>query len=246
MSDAQRPPAYGDDLAYVHDVGFGGFAEGAAPGLLGILRKARIRDGRLVDLGCGSGIWAKHLADAGYQLVGVDISAAMIELARRRAPGAEFHVDSFLTFKFPRSRAITALGEVLCYQFDAANSSRALSRLFRRAHDSLEPGGLLVFDVAEVGLDQDRAPTCREGADWACLIRFQYDARREQLTRHIVTFRKVAALYRRSEEIHRLQLYRRNDVAKMLRGAGFRVRPVRRYGDYRLPPGRVAFIARKP
>jgi 2-polyprenyl-3-methyl-5-hydroxy-6-metoxy-1,4-benzoquinol methylase len=83
-----RPPAYNEDLAYIHDVGYGGFAEGAAPGVLRILREAGIGDGLVVDLGCGSGIWARHLTDAGYEVVGVDISPAMIRLARKRAPTA--------------------------------------------------------------------------------------------------------------------------------------------------------------
>jgi hypothetical protein len=34
--------AYKRDLAYVHDVGFGSFAERAAPGVLSILRRGDI------------------------------------------------------------------------------------------------------------------------------------------------------------------------------------------------------------
>src|SRR6516164_10739145 len=115
MNREQPSSFYGVDLAYIHDAGFGGFAEGAAPGLLEILRRNRIRAGTIVDLGCGSGIWARHLTDAGFQVIGVDISAAMIDLARKRAPDAAFHVGSVHEFGFPPCRAITALGEVLCY-----------------------------------------------------------------------------------------------------------------------------------
>jgi hypothetical protein len=41
---------YGEDLAYVHDVGFSGYALGAAPGILGILARGGIREGLVVDL----------------------------------------------------------------------------------------------------------------------------------------------------------------------------------------------------
>src|SRR5262245_4301991 len=98
----KQQPAYDQDLAYIHDVGFAGFANGSAPGLLGILRAAGIGDGLVVDLGCGSGIWARHLTDAGYDVIGVDISKAMIKFARRRAPRAEFHIESFVRFELPR------------------------------------------------------------------------------------------------------------------------------------------------
>jgi ribosomal protein L11 methylase PrmA len=51
------------DLAYIHDQGFGGFAKNASPGLLKLLRERGIHSGLVVDLGCGSGIWARHLQD---------------------------------------------------------------------------------------------------------------------------------------------------------------------------------------
>ena len=57
----KQPGPYDTDLAYVHDQGFGGFARASAPGLLTLLHDAGIRDGRIVDLGCGSGVWAREL-----------------------------------------------------------------------------------------------------------------------------------------------------------------------------------------
>ncbi|MFY9574661.1 MAG: class I SAM-dependent methyltransferase, partial [Blastocatellia bacterium] len=62
--------SYKDDLAYIHDTGFGDFARTAAPGLLEILRTNRIVTGLVVDLGCGSGLWAQALSRAGYEVLG--------------------------------------------------------------------------------------------------------------------------------------------------------------------------------
>ena len=81
---------YGEDLAYIHDVGHAEFALGAAPGILEILDRNGIHDGLIVDLGCGSGLWARELVDAGYRVLGIDISEAMIELSRKRVPEAGF------------------------------------------------------------------------------------------------------------------------------------------------------------
>jgi ribosomal protein L11 methylase PrmA len=50
------PDAYREDLAYIHDVGFGKFAGAAAPVLLDAFNRAHISRGLVVDLGCGSGI----------------------------------------------------------------------------------------------------------------------------------------------------------------------------------------------
>ena len=81
---------YSDDLAYIHDSGYGDFARGAAPALLRALRTSGFQSGLVVDLGCGSGIWAQRLLDAGYKVLGLDISPAMVRLARKKArmPGS--------------------------------------------------------------------------------------------------------------------------------------------------------------
>jgi SAM-dependent methyltransferase len=237
--------AYGDDLAYIHDTGFGAFAAGCAPGLLALLRKAGFETGLVVDLGCGSGIWGRQLLDAGYQVHGVDLSADMIALAKVRAPEATWQVNSFADCEIPNCVAVTAIGEVLSYELRDTHSRSSLPELFARVFAALAPGGLFVFDLGEIGLGQGRPPTYREADDWACLVRFEYDDARDQHTRHITTFRRVGELYRRSHEVHRVQLYRPQEITGLLRLAGFSVRVVRRIGEFPLLPQRVGFVARK-
>ena len=237
--------AYDDDLAYIHDVGFTRFVRNAAPGVLQTLADRGISDGTVVDLGCGSGVWAKELCDAGYDVVGVDISAAMIKLAKRRSPRATLHVASFLEFELPACGAVTALGEVLNYRFDSRNNIGTLRKLFKRVYSALEPNGLLIFDLAGPGRNADTAQRFAVGDDWAVLVDFD-TAQSDRLKRRIVTFRKKGRAYRRCEESHELQLYEPNVIAKLLREIGFRVRTSRKFGDAALYPHATAFIARKP
>src|SRR6185295_18594623 len=143
--------AYQHDLAYIHDAGFGDFAKNSAPGLLEIFRQNAINMGLVVDLGCGSGIWARALSRAGYEVLGIDISPAMIEIARKRVPRGEFRVESLLRFTLPECDAVTSLGECLNYLFDESNSMTQLRRLFGRIYTALKPGGVFVFDIAEPG-----------------------------------------------------------------------------------------------
>jgi len=121
-----------------------------------------------------------------------------------------------------------------------------LHRLFRRVYAALKPGGLLIFDIAEPGRGKGPRQKHKEGADWAVLVEVDEDTRTNRLTRRITSFRKAGELYTRDEEVHRLQLYRRSEVAKQLRDVGFRVRTVRAYGDQPMIEGCVGFIARKP
>jgi len=239
-------PAYNRDLAYIHNVGFRSFAKRSAPGLLGILRRNGICSGLVVDLGCGGGLWARQLADAGYGVLGIDLSPHMIALARRQVPEGTFRTASFLDGNLPPCAAITSLGECLNYLFDQRNGRSSLRRLFREAHQALLSGGLLIFDVAEPGRARGSHRRFWEGGDWACLVEFEHDPRRNRLTRQITTFRKVGPHYRRAEETHVQQLYEGSQLAEDLREIGFRVRTVRGYGKLRFLKGQVGLIARKP
>lgn len=239
---------YGEDVAYIHDQGFLDFARHAAPGLLKIFSQCGVLEGRVVDLGCGSGLWAAELVRAGYDVLGIDQSAAMIAMSRKRAPQGTFRRGSFLTVKLPRCDAVTALGEVFNYLFDGNVGMRTLSCVFSRVYDALRPGGAFVFDVAGPGRLGGKAPFHRhwEGDDWAILADANENAARRELTRRMTSFRKVGRHYRRSEEVHRLRLYKASELARELRRVGFRVRILRGYGELRFKPGWSGFVARKP
>ena len=240
--------AYDRDLAYIHDTGFTGFARKAAPGLLRLLRQNRVPGGMVVDAGCGSGVWARELTDRGYEVLGVDISAYMIRLARRQAPDAQFQVGSFLSAALPPCDAVTSIGECVNYAFDRRSGRKGLAQFFRRVYGALRPGGVFVFDIVEPGVAAQGAPQRRflEGPDWAILLEVREDRKRKTLTRRIVSFRRVGKLYRRSEEIHRLHLYSGPELLAELRQAGFQVRLLGGYGRFRFPPAHVGILARKP
>jgi len=239
--------AYGIDLAYIHDAGFGHIATNAAAFLLGLLRQRRKDTGLVIELGCGSGISAEAIAAAGYDVLGFDISADMIALAQQRVPRGEFRAGSFLTAELPPCVAVTAIGECFSYLFDANSTKQTLSELLRRIHAVLLPGGLLLFDVAALGRVSGAGPQqlCREGEDWAVLVTAEEDRQHRLLTRRITSFRKVGELYRRDHEVHRLRLFERQEMVGLLRDAGFRVWPLAEYGPLRFVRGHLGFLARK-
>ena len=238
---------YRDDLAYIHDVGHGAIARDAAARLVKELAGLG-KKGTVVDVGCGSGILAEAVTGAGYLVLGVDVSEAMLALARARAPSAEFRIGSFVTTALPESVAVTAVGEVLCYAFDSANDDRERAAWFRRAHDALCPGGVLLFDIAS----PERVPlqgshrTFATQADWAVLAEARVEEPSGKLVRRITSFRRIGTLYRRDDEIHRLSLIDPAATLTMLRDVGFQAEILPAYGSVSLPRGVVAFLCRKP
>jgi SAM-dependent methyltransferase len=248
VSNVKRLPedAYRDDLAYIHDVGFGSFATHAAPFVLELLKATSFRRGQVVELGCGSGIVAAALSEAGYDVLGFDISRAMVELARKRAPAADIRQGSFVNAPLPPCVLVLAIGEIFNYLFDKHNTKARLSKVFRTVHKALVPGGQFVFDVALVG----RVPKGRRrgytlGNDWACLYEAEENTDSMTLTRRITSFRKQGDAYHRDDEVHYLRLYERSWLVEELRSAGFRVRTVKAYGELTFPPGYLGFVARK-
>jgi SAM-dependent methyltransferase len=239
---------YRSDLAYIHDTGFGGFARNAAPGLLAALQQRNSKTGLVVDLGCGSGILARALTDAGYQVLGVDISPAMIERARKQAPEAAFRVGSLLKVELPPCIAVTAIGECLNYLFDPDTNRETLVELFERIFHALHPGGFFACDIAEPGFARATGPPKRhfQGEDWAVLVEVIEDDRARTLTRSITTFRKIGDAYSRDEETHHLRLLRGVELAQDLRAIGFKTRIGRSYGDFQLSPANRVLFAGKP
>jgi 2-polyprenyl-3-methyl-5-hydroxy-6-metoxy-1,4-benzoquinol methylase len=71
-----------------------------------------LADGLVVDLGCGSGIVSRAVAEAGYEVLGIDISPAMIALAKAHVPGGAFRVASVIATDIPPCIAVAAVGEV--------------------------------------------------------------------------------------------------------------------------------------
>ena len=239
--------AYRDDLAYIHDTGYGDIARGAAAVLLAALRQRGVISGLVIDLGCGSGILAAEVSAAGYDVLGFDISRAMIALARKRAPKARFREQSLWTANLPACVAVTAVGECFNYLFDRANTDLTLRKLFYHVYDALTPGGLFLFDVAEPG----RVPGSgvqrhyREGDGWAVLVAVEEDRAHSRLTRRITSFRKSGKHYRRQHEVHQQRLLKGSELAGQLRDICFRVRLLRGYGRLRFPPGYVGLLAAK-
>ncbi len=76
-----------------------------APPLLDRALAQRPAPGRALDLGCGQGVYAVHLAQRGYSVVGIDFVTAAIDAARARAEAAgvtlELHEGDVVDYSAP-------------------------------------------------------------------------------------------------------------------------------------------------
>lgn len=241
-------PLYGSQLASVHHAHFGSLAREAATELLARLTARGHRSGTIVELACGGGLSCEILSDAGYDVLGVDLSEAMLELARRHVPGAHFEQGSLWDFELPNAVAVTAVGEAFCYHGGGQRpDGELLGERFRSIASALPTGGILLFDVATPGRSGSSAH--RTGS-WEAAGTYLYLDEREhvalgKLTRTIDCFVPIGDLYRRDREVHELTTFDAKVVEARLRDAGFDYERTAGFGGYEFSPGWVGFVAVK-
>ena len=236
-------PLYDQELAYIHAAAFGGLAQGAAPEIVRRLKSAAVRIRKVVDVGCGAGPLTSALVKAGFEVTGVDSSAELLAIARAAVPRAHFVNASVYEEEIPACEAIVALGEPLTYHAEGTDADGLVRKFFQRASDILPAGGMLIFDVIELGEPSLAGRLWSSGEDWAVLVSTEEDQGSRTLARNIETFRRVDNLYRRGREAHRVHLFDAGELCRQLAACGFETETAKAYGSQRLGPRRRAFFS---
>jgi SAM-dependent methyltransferase len=98
--------------------------------------------GTVLDAACGTGRYAAILADQGHEVIGVDQSAAMLDIARKKLPSADFRQGDLTALPLPgRSVDAVVCALALVHVPDLSRAMREFARVLR-------PGGrLIISDV---------------------------------------------------------------------------------------------------
>ncbi|MEV5433662.1 class I SAM-dependent methyltransferase [Streptomyces sp. NPDC052701] len=150
--DRLRAAAVFDALGARYEEAFAGSQEHRAA-LEWLLE--RLRPGsRVLDVGSGTGRpTAAVLAAAGHDVLGVDFSPVMVELATRRVPGATFRCADIREVPLEDGSY-----DAVCVFFSLLQMSRAQqSGLVRRLARALRPGGHLVLATVPVDVEDVEA-----------------------------------------------------------------------------------------
>ena len=108
------------------------------------LREKEIRPETAMDLGCGTGILCRILQDAGIRAAGMDLSAGMIDIARKDSPDIHYEVADMVTFR-PEMQydLVTCTGDALNH----IGRLEDIRKIFRNVYAYTSPGGYFVFDI---------------------------------------------------------------------------------------------------
>jgi SAM-dependent methyltransferase len=110
--------------------------------LRGVLDEAAPQAASLLDVGCGTGRHLQLLRDR-YEVEGLDVNPALLEVARERCPSVPLHEADMADFRLDgRFDVVTCLFSAIAYVRTLERMRSAVSRM--RTH--LNPGGVLLVE----------------------------------------------------------------------------------------------------
>jgi SAM-dependent methyltransferase len=260
---------YGEYAPIYDMTGQDRFGAQLAASTLQSLGEAPVR--RVLDLACGNGAAALVFAAAGVQVVGVDRSAAMLEIARGRARDAgheivfvkhdirELGIENEEWRIENRPSQDHSQFSILNSQFDLATCFGALNeatedgdlgRVFGGVAAALRVGGRLVFDLtaeAEYATWDERDVVAYDGPDCLVYNRLSYDPETLLATRRNVWFIRETERWWRGEETHVERAWGEEEVRAALAGAGLALesRSTPEGGEVSADTTRVIYVALK-
>jgi SAM-dependent methyltransferase len=98
---------------------------------------------RILDVGCGPGLYIKKLTGLGHECTGIDFSPASIEYARQNCQEASFILDDIRNAHYGETFDVAMLlfGEINVF------SPKECKLILKKMHDCLKPGGRVLIEA---------------------------------------------------------------------------------------------------
>lgn len=189
------------------------------------LKAAGIDDGLVLDLGCGTGTLTELLAKKGYDMIGVDLSDRMLNIAmeKREQSGLDilYLQQDMREFElYGTVRAVICLCDSLNYVLD----EEELLTTFRLVNNYLDPGGLFLFDFNTTYKYETVIgdTTIAENRDDCSFIWENYYDAEEELNEYDLTIfvKEQQELFRKFTETHIQRGYTLPVIRKLVEESG--------------------------
>ena len=204
--------------------------------ILSVLRQAGIEDGLVLDLGCGTGSMTERLARAGYDMIGVDLSGRMLDIAlkKKEKSGLDILYLQQDMREFELYGTVRAVVSV-CDSMNYLTEYRDLVKVMGLANNYLDPGGVFIFDLNTVYkyrelLGNRTFAEDREHESFIWENTFDEESGINEYGLSIFVDSGLAdgdiPLYHKYEETHYQRAYSLDEVERAAREAGMRIEAV--------------------
>ena len=193
--------------------------------LTGLLREYEVTDGLVLDLGCGTGKLTRLLADHGYDMIGVDLSEEMLEIAVQKEAeeprGILYLQQDMREFElYGTVRAVVSICDSMNYLMEYED----LVQVVRLANNYLDPGGVFIFDLNTVYKYQEELgeQTIAENREESSFIWENFYDEEEMVNEYDLTLfiREEDGRYGKYEETHYQRAYELETVKKAIAEGG--------------------------
>ena len=190
-----------------------------------LLMEYEVREGLVLELGCGTGNLTEILASRGYDMIGVDLSADMLDIAmeKREKSGRD------ILYLMQDMREFELYGTVraavsICDSMNYLQEEKDLLSTFKLVNNYLDPGGIFIFDLNTAYKYRELIgdTTIAENREGASFIWENTWYEEEKVNEYDLTIfaETENGLYQKFEETHFQRAYDLKTVKRLIAEAG--------------------------
>lgn len=221
-----------------------------------IFERFNVKPNIILELACGTGNFCIRLARQGYDMIGLDISQDMLNVAVPKAKDS--NVDVLLLQQDMKNFELYGTVDVILCLLDSINyitSESDLLQVFKLVKNYLNPGGLFIFDINSAyklkkvlgnnifTVDED------ENENGIFYVwENNYDQKSKICEFYLTFFICDGEKYDRVDEIHREKAYSISSIRKYVRQAGLELLGIYNELTFEAPQSdseRIFFIVRR-
>lgn len=191
----------------------------------GILKEYGINDGLILDLGCGTGSLTELLAERGYDMIGVDNSEDMLQIAmdKRAESGNDilYLLQDMREFElYGTVRAVLSICDCMNYILE----HKDLTQVFKLVNNYLDPGGIFIFDLNTVFKYENLMgeSTIAEDREDCSFIWDNFYDKESGINEYGLSLfiKEEDDLYRKHTECHYQKAYTIDDIKQAIKDSG--------------------------
>ena len=202
-----------------------------------LLVERGVKGGIICELGCGTGRMTRKLRDYGYDMIGIDISQEMLQVAADKEKKGVAGEIMYLNQDMREFELYGTVAAVVCI-CDGMNyimEEEDLLKVFKLVNNYLDPNGVFIFDMNTPYYYKNilgERTICENREEGSFIWENYYDVGSRinefDMTLYIgrnsedPKTKKPVGLYERYEETHYQKAYSQADVKSLLKKAGLR------------------------
>lgn len=191
-----------------------------------LLDEYGVKDGLVLELGCGTGSLTEILSARGYDMIGVDNSADMLEIALDK----KMESGQDILYLLQDMRGFELYGTVravisICDSMNYITEEEELLTVFKLVNNYLDPGGVFVFDLNTLYKYREILGECTiaENRENGSFIWDNYFEEDDDINEYDLTLfipEGDDGLFRKYEETHYQRGYELDTIKELLEKAG--------------------------